>query len=137
MARTYYEANRSNRSLEEISTWLHLRESYCPELTSLQQNKSGGKLNEAEGMKSFKELLQKVRDILDDTYSDNAQLSVVTRQLETVLDDIIGEEEKKVKGKKGVENKNTGRDRSALVVTVTPRNSSYSNRMSSTKDICF
>lgn len=47
-------------------------------------------------MKSFKELLHKVRDILEDTYSDNTQLSTVTRQLEIVLDDIIGEEERKV-----------------------------------------
>lgn len=92
--KTYYEANRSDRSLQEISTWLHLRESFCRELVS-----GGDKslsLLDGSGMQSFRELLHKVRDILEDTYSDNAQLSTVTRQLEDALDDIIGKEEQRL-----------------------------------------
>lgn len=46
-------------------------------------------------MQSFRDLLHKVREVLEDTYSDNAELSSVTRQLEDALDDIIGKEEKK------------------------------------------
>ena len=96
--RTYYEANRSNRSLQEISTWLHLRESFCRDLIS----GGGGSAEKSfsldgSGMQSFKELLHKVRDMLDDSYSDNAQLSTVTRQLEEALDDIIGNEEKRMR----------------------------------------
>lgn len=111
MDKTYFEANRSNRSLQEISTWLHLRESFCRELVSFPSpsGQAGNKsfpTNSEEGMKSFKELLHKVRDILEDTYSDNTQLSTVTRQLETVLDDIIGEEERKVLLKEKPRNNN-------------------------------
>lgn len=80
--------------MQEISTWLHLRESFCRELVS-----GGDKslsLLDGSGMQSFRELLHKVRDILEDTYSDNAQLSTVTRQLEDALDDIIGKEEQRL-----------------------------------------
>lgn len=47
-------------------------------------------------MQSFRDLLHKVRDILEDTYSDNVQLSTVTRQLEDALDEIIGKEERRL-----------------------------------------
>lgn len=47
-------------------------------------------------MQSFRDLLHKVRDILEDTYGDNAQLSTVTRQLEDALDEIIGKEERRL-----------------------------------------
>lgn len=78
---------------------MHLRDSFCRELISLPGNttSNGQDKNtlDQSGMQSFRELLHKVRDILEDTYSDNAQLSTVTRQLESALDDIIGEEERK------------------------------------------
>lgn len=98
MNKTYYDANRSDRSLQEISTWMHLRESFCRELISLPGNTTKAQQDQTldgSGMQSFRELLHKVRDILEDTYSDNVQLSTVTRQLESALDDIIGEEERK------------------------------------------
>lgn len=44
---------------------------------------------------NFKELLYKVKEIIDDSYSDNIILSDTTKQLEIVLDDIIGDEEQK------------------------------------------
>lgn len=95
MDKTYYEANRSNRSLQEISTWLHLRDSFCREMISGSMDKSVTKSPlDSSGMQSFRELLHKVKDILEDTYSDNAELSTVTRQLEDALDEIIGKEER-------------------------------------------
>lgn len=99
--KTYYEANRSNRSLQEISTWLHLRDSFCRELASLPGGAVAGDHDKSitlsgTGMASFRELLHKVKDILEDTYSDNVQLSTVTRQLEEALDDIIGKEEQRI-----------------------------------------
>lgn len=88
-----------------------MRESFCREMMSFQESlenaincQTKGKPSkrqegdEEPGLRSFKVLLHRVRDILEDTYSDNAQLSTVTRQLETVLDNIIGEEEKKRQG---------------------------------------
>lgn len=130
--KTYFEANRSNRSLQEISTWLHLRESFCRELVSFPSSsgQAGNKSFPAtteEGMQSFKELLHKVRDILEDTYSDNTQLSTVTRQLETVLDDIIGEEERKVvlKEKKAPLRDNNGNN-----------NKNMKSHCAATKSVC-
>lgn len=91
-----------------------MRESFCREMMSFQENlenainckstvkstkgSRGQEQMDEPGIHSFKILLHKVRDILEDTYSDNAQLSSVTRQLETVLDNIIGEEERKRHG---------------------------------------
>lgn len=46
-------------------------------------------------MQNFRELLHIVKDIIEDTYSDNTELSKATNQLETVLDNIIEGEEKK------------------------------------------
>lgn len=46
-------------------------------------------------MQNFRELLHIVKDIIEDTYSDNTELSKATNQLENVLDTIIDSEEKK------------------------------------------
>ena len=75
---------------------MHLRESFCRDLISGGGAEKSFSLD-GSGMQSFKELLHKVRDMLDDSYSDNAQLSTVTRQLEEALDDIIGNEEKRMR----------------------------------------
>lgn len=46
-------------------------------------------------MQNFRELLYIVKDIIEDTYSDNTELSKATSQLEQQLDTIIDGEEKK------------------------------------------
>lgn len=46
-------------------------------------------------MQNFRELLHIVKDIIEDTYSDNTELSKATNQLENVLDSIIDGEERK------------------------------------------
>lgn len=46
-------------------------------------------------MQNFRELLHIVKDIIEDTYSDNTELSKATNQLENVLDSIIEVEERK------------------------------------------
>lgn len=46
-------------------------------------------------MANFKDLLLKVREIVDDSYSDNTELARTTQQLEKALDKIIAEEERK------------------------------------------
>lgn len=45
-------------------------------------------------MSNFKALLSKVKEIVDDSYSDNTELSEATQNLENVLDSIIHCEEK-------------------------------------------
>lgn len=44
-------------------------------------------------MTNFKLLLHKVKEIVDDSYSDNTELSEATQNLENVLDSIIKTEE--------------------------------------------
>jgi len=44
-------------------------------------------------MVNFKLLLHKVKEIVEDSYSDNAELSAATQNLENVLDSIIKSEE--------------------------------------------
>lgn len=44
-------------------------------------------------MLNFRELLSKVKEIVDDSYSDNNDLAEATYHLETVLDSIIRNEE--------------------------------------------
>lgn len=47
-------------------------------------------------MVNFKLLLNKVKEIVEDSYSDNAELSAATQNLENVLDNIIkGEEQQR------------------------------------------
>lgn len=51
-----------------------------------------GSMRDTE-MVNFKLLLHKVKEIVEDSYSDNAELSAATQNLENVLDSIIKSEE--------------------------------------------
>lgn len=68
-------------------------------MNSFQENLENAMYNASspvdQEMHSFRGLLRKVCDMLEDTYSDNTQLSTVTQQLELIVDRIIGDEEKR------------------------------------------
>lgn len=110
--RSYLEANKSDYSMNDISLWFDQRRlsGQPPALTSLaslpavqpvismplgallEQSINMDKLRDTE-MNNFKLLLHKVKEIVDDSYSDNAELSAATQNLENVLDNIIKSEE--------------------------------------------
>lgn len=108
--RSYLEANKSDYSMNDISLWFDQRRlsgQPLPALTSLpavqavmpmplgavlEQSINMDKLRDTE-MNNFKLLLHKVKEIVDDSYSDNAELSAATQNLENVLDNIIKSEE--------------------------------------------
>lgn len=110
--RSYLEANKSDYSLNDISLWFDQRRS---SLQNHSQHANGsapaplslpmplgallehpvskdGSMRDTE-MVNFKLLLHKVKEIVEDSYSDNAELSAATQNLENVLDSIIKSEE--------------------------------------------
>ncbi|GAB0091892.1 uncharacterized protein DMENIID0001_067980 [Sergentomyia squamirostris] len=91
--KTYFDANRSDYSIQDVSSWLQQRRS--------GQNQENIEMNDMtlveSQMTNFRELLGKVKEIVEDSYSDNIQLSKATHQLEYVLDRIIGEAEENKK----------------------------------------
>ncbi|XP_017001482.2 uncharacterized protein dah [Drosophila takahashii] len=105
--RSYLEANKSDYSLNDISLWFDQRRSSVQPgpgslpaplplpmplgalLEQKQQPTNGGDTE----MVNFKLLLHKVKEIVEDSYSDNAELSAATQNLENVLDSIIKGEE--------------------------------------------
>uniref|UniRef100_A0A1B0CB43 ZZ-type domain-containing protein n=2 Tax=Lutzomyia longipalpis TaxID=7200 RepID=A0A1B0CB43_LUTLO len=92
--KTYLDANRSDYSIKDVSSWIQNRKSMQQErLEAVDKS-----LLETQ-MVNFRDLLLKVKEIVEDSYSDNVQLSKATHQLEYVLDRIIGEaeEQKKLK----------------------------------------
>ncbi|KAH8355468.1 hypothetical protein KR084_011284 [Drosophila pseudotakahashii] len=110
--RSYLEANKSDYSLNDISLWFDQRRSSVqPGPGSLpaplalpmplgalleQQPANGGGDGRDTEMVNFKLLLHKVKEIVEDSYSDNAELSAATQNLENVLDSIIkGEEQQR------------------------------------------
>ncbi|XP_068158970.1 dystrotelin [Drosophila tropicalis] len=106
--RTYLEANKSDYSLNDVSLWFDQRRSSLqnaqgstplslpcmPPLNALLEHPvvHGGDGRDTE-MINFKLLLNKVKEIVEDSYSDNAELSAATQNLENVLDNIIQSEE--------------------------------------------
>lgn len=110
--RSYLEANKSDYSTNDLSFWFNQRRhsSMPPSLLSdpktlgaLMELPSQNKFNcqkellmdnrrETE-MTNFKLLLNKVKEIVEDSYSDNTELSEATQNLENVLDSIIKTEE--------------------------------------------
>ncbi|CAD7089923.1 unnamed protein product [Hermetia illucens] len=91
--KSYLDANKSYYSVSEVSTWFH--HSKQP-----QHNKTSQVLDSIDetsimdtDMLNFRELLSKVKEIVDDSYSDNNDLAEATYHLETVLDSIIRNEE--------------------------------------------
>ncbi|XP_017115123.1 dystrophin [Drosophila elegans] len=107
--RSYLEANKSDYSLNDISLWFDQRRSSVQPgpgslpaplalpmplgaLLDQQPPANGGDGRDTE-MVNFKLLLHKVKEIVEDSYSDNAELSAATQNLENVLDSIIKSEE--------------------------------------------
>ncbi|XP_055537443.1 dystrobrevin alpha [Wyeomyia smithii] len=97
-------------SVRDVSSWFHLNR---PSDTILEQMTDSRRINRSGSnpadelsrcidnlkidtqMANFKDLLLKVREIVDDSYSDNTELARTTQQLEKALDRIIEEEERK------------------------------------------
>ncbi|XP_055713853.1 dystrobrevin beta [Phlebotomus papatasi] len=90
--RTYFDANRSDYSVKDVSSWIQNRKSLHQEDVDVLDMS----VLETQ-MVNFRELLSKVKEIVEDSYSDNIQLSKATHQLEYVLDRIIGEAEEQKK----------------------------------------
>lgn len=102
----------SELSVRDVSAWFHLDRLSETMLEQMNMNKSKTKSNPKSQhvdelnrcidnlrmdtqMANFKDLLLKVREIVDDSYSDNTELARTTQQLEKALDRIIEEEERK------------------------------------------
>ncbi|XP_060663681.1 dystrotelin [Drosophila nasuta] len=105
--RTYLEANKSDYSLSDVSLWFDQRRSSVLQpppgsqpaplslpmpLGALLEQSINVDMRDTE-MANFKLLLHKVKEIVEDSYSDNAELSAATQNLENVLDNIIKTEE--------------------------------------------
>lgn len=102
--RSYLEANKSDYSLNDISLWFDQRRASLQQgpgslplapLTALLERQPAvvGDVLPDSGMVNFKLLVHKVKEIVEDSYSDNAELSAATQNLENVLDSIIKSEE--------------------------------------------
>ncbi|XP_030382387.1 dystrotelin [Scaptodrosophila lebanonensis] len=104
--RSYLEANKSDYSLNDLSLWFDQRRSSLNQgpsslpaplslpitLDTLMEQSHSLDMRDTE-MTNFKLLLHKVKEIVEDSYSDNAELSAATQNLENVLDSIIKSEE--------------------------------------------
>ncbi|XP_049543887.1 dystrobrevin alpha [Anopheles darlingi] len=111
-------ANRLNKtdfSVRDISTWfqadqpISLTNNGCIEEKKSDGDRSTGfnrtddersrrlgeRLRLDTDLVNFRELLVKVREIVDDSYSDNTELAHTTQQFERALDQIIAQEELK------------------------------------------
>lgn len=123
--KSFLENHRSDLSIGDVSTWLHLRSeivdtSFAPLKSLSIAPKTNPPDNNDTDMQQFKELLAKIREVMEgliairwkvrvdqpliiahsnctfsDSYSDNTELSSATRKLEHALDDIIASEERK------------------------------------------
>ncbi|KAH8244860.1 hypothetical protein KR032_001662 [Drosophila birchii] len=101
--RSYLEANKSDYSLNDISLWFDQRRAsqgpgslpLAPLSVLLERQQPAGvaAAGPGDGMVNFKLLVHKVKEIVEDSYSDNAELSAATQNLENVLDSIIKSEE--------------------------------------------
>lgn len=99
----------SELSVRDVSAWFHLDRLSETMLEQMESDKSKSKSNPKTHvdelnrcidnlrmdtqMANFKDLLLKVREIVDDSYSDNTELARTTQQLEKALDRIIEEED--------------------------------------------
>ncbi|XP_052900726.1 uncharacterized protein LOC128307049 [Anopheles moucheti] len=106
---------KTELSVRDISTWFHI-ELDCGQQTGETDAKDGNpqpeiteertikrdelscrmdRLKMDTQMVNFRDLLLKVREIVEDSYSDNTELARSTQQIEKALDRIIAEEELK------------------------------------------
>uniref|UniRef100_A0A182K6U7 ZZ-type domain-containing protein n=1 Tax=Anopheles christyi TaxID=43041 RepID=A0A182K6U7_9DIPT len=105
---------KTELSVRDISTWFHIELDRTQALPSQCETdakevstdkRSVAKKDELScridrlkmdtQMANFRDLLLKVREIVDDSYSDNTELARSTQQIEKALDRIIAEEEQK------------------------------------------
>ncbi|XP_011193118.2 dystrophin [Zeugodacus cucurbitae] len=115
--RSYLEANKSDASVNDVSTWFNQRRSSAlmpiPHTTNtdcgvetVQENSTKASETEIDeefeivdlrdtDMINFKLLLHKVKEIVEDSFSDNTELAAATQNLENVLDNIVKNEEKR------------------------------------------
>lgn len=102
--RSYLEANKSNYSMSDLSCWFsqfpqnseRIKDDDSKSIVRISNTTTiDPNFNHREtDMSNFKLLLSKVKEIVDDSYSDNTELSAATQNLENVLDSIIHCEEK-------------------------------------------
>lgn len=95
--KTFLEENKS-LSINDLSNWFQIDKNiteatYDERLTTMTRTDTK--------MTNFRKLLYQVKEIVDDSYSDNALLAEKTKTLEKELDDIIGNEEEKRSQKHG------------------------------------
>ncbi|XP_037936767.1 dystrophin-like [Teleopsis dalmanni] len=95
--RSYLDANKSDYSLKDLSLWFNQRRTSLTTHTaypalSILPDANTDDIRDTE-MNNFKQLLSKVKEIVDDSYSDNTELAAATQNLENVLDSIIKGEE--------------------------------------------
>ncbi|XP_067637695.1 dystrophin isoform X2 [Eurosta solidaginis] len=114
--RSYLDANKSDASVNDLSTWFNQRRysvlnttsraSTRPGLDTLPEISRKSHLLESidnfeiadirdTDMMNFKILLNKVKEIVEDSFSDNTELAAATQNLESVLDSIVRNEEKR------------------------------------------
>ncbi|XP_004525002.1 dystrophin-1 [Ceratitis capitata] len=114
--RSYLNANKSDDSIKDLSTWFNQRSpsvlapitdtnsTDCLDVLPPARSRPSG--SESDGsfeivdirdtdMMNFKVLLNKVKEIVEDSFSDNTELAAATQNLENVLDSIVRNEEKK------------------------------------------
>ncbi|XP_052862587.1 uncharacterized protein LOC128269222 [Anopheles cruzii] len=113
--------NRTEFSIRDISTWFHIdqpmagnererapRTAASNETSTVEGNqmvvtnrpvdelpRSTERQKIDTDLVNFRDLLQNVREIIDDLYSDNVELAHTTQQIEIALDRIIADEELK------------------------------------------
>lgn len=96
--RSYLDANKSDYSVSDLSGWFHQKKMSSPYRVTATPLSV---VTEDEGrdteMFNFKLLLQKVKEIVEDSYSDNTELAEATQNLENALDNIIHDEEKRLR----------------------------------------
>uniref|UniRef100_A0A336MJ39 CSON000726 protein n=1 Tax=Culicoides sonorensis TaxID=179676 RepID=A0A336MJ39_CULSO len=98
--KTFVEENKS-LSINDISNWFQLEKEMTQEPTQLDDEKITTITKADTKMTNFRKLLCQVKEICDDSYSDNSVLADKTKKLESALDDIIANEEEKRSQKHG------------------------------------
>ncbi|XP_050082420.1 dystrophin [Anopheles aquasalis] len=109
--------NKTDFSVRDISAWFHADQPIPPTEQQQSEGDRSTGFNRTDDERSrrlverlrldtdlvnFRELLLKVREIVDDSYSDNAELAHTTQQFERALDQIIAQEELKQRSKQSV-----------------------------------
>ncbi|XP_063702933.1 dystrophin-1 isoform X2 [Culicoides brevitarsis] len=98
--KTFLEENKS-LSINDLSNWFQVDKD-CSEVQVTQDDNFVTTMTKTDTkMTNFKKLLYQVKEIVDDSYSDNALLAEKTKTLENELDNIIANEEERRSQKHG------------------------------------